>query len=188
MSQATAVTVVLMITFGLLACLGSAQMIAEWAPGRSVGHLLGGPVLAILGIFNLVMGVSMGCGEVIQARRQMVQEKAARREVARILGHGGPQTLAEYLAVFPAACQMCGSRDKWHYFVEGEAYPPNWLDSPDVSLWRCARCGHGDAFSAAAAEVSAERVASPYLTSQQADAIPDWPYQPTEDIVSLPPG
>jgi hypothetical protein len=117
----------------------------------------------------------------IHALWEGLKDSRRRAPTRRILNAGGPRTLAEYRIIFPDACRKCGSRDFLHYIdpSPGAAYPED--DPGDTHHYICKRCGlleHKFDMWPGIQFEGVERRSAPFLTPEQADAIPDWPYVP----------
>jgi len=120
---------------------------------------------------------------------EKAQSLEAQKRSDMIMQRGGPQSLEDYLLLFPGACPKCGYREvvdclrQWGGNVHGE--PAIISES-----WReCTRCHHRGDITTSHRYVSREdaenvdssiakthnRVASPYLTQEQSGAIPELP-------------
>lgn len=119
-------------------------------------------------------------------RHQHHQEQMQRERVQRaqtIMAQGGPQTHADYIALFPDACPRCGGRSR----MEGiglrpeptVAAPLTNIVQPARPAWLCVRCGYGTALTLAESPTPILRqVPSPYLAPAVADRIAEPPYPP----------
>ncbi len=107
----------------------------------------------------------------------------------QIMQRGGPQSLEDYLFLFPGACPECGYRQvvdcKRQVGISMHGEP-----ALETKSWReCTRCHHRgdisvertsaqwkelDALDSPLTETPC-RVTSPYLAQEQSDAIPEFP-------------
>lgn len=104
-----------------------------------------------------------------------------RDRAQRIIAQGGPQSLQEYLEIFPEACPRCGGRTLY----ESVPKTPSFLRQLLLQLlrrklpksWVCTSCGHNNL-----SEVRLQPLqqlchgTSPYLPMEQARAIAPPPY------------
>lgn len=94
-----------------------------------------------------------------------------------ILAQGGPQTLAEYLDIFPEACPRCGSRYMYESTILRRSFlTPLLRNRQPKRTWVCTRCGHHNLEKLPIKPLLYIRhVPSPYLSEKQVQAIPEWP-------------
>ncbi|WP_448571171.1 ATP-dependent Clp protease adaptor ClpS [Trichothermofontia sp.] len=110
---------------------------------------------------------------------QSKQTWRQRRDRAqRILAQGGPQTLAEYLEIFPDACPRCGGRNLYESLTPRRSFiTPLLRHRKPKRSWVCTRCGHNNLSQKPVQPVRNLRlVTSPCLSVEAAQAIPEWPW------------
>lgn len=110
---------------------------------------------------------------------QLGQSGSQRRDRAqRILTHGGPQTLTEYLEIFPDACPRCGGRHLYESLTPRRSFlTPLLRNRKPKRSWVCTRCGQNNLVNKPVKPLQNLRfVTSPYLSSETAQSIPTWPW------------
>jgi ATP-dependent Clp protease adaptor protein ClpS len=105
------------------------------------------------------------------------QSRSQRRDrTQRILIQGGPQSLEEYLEIFPDACPRCGGRHIYESLTPQRSFiTPLLRNRKPKRSWVCTRCGHNNLPHKPVQPLQHLRfVPSPYLSAEQAQAIPHW--------------
>lgn len=105
-------------------------------------------------------------------------ERRRRDRAQQILTQGGPQSLQEYLSVFPEACSQCGGR----VLYESNTFPPSFLSKllnrKPYRTWVCTRCGANNLGSNPIKPLCRLRhITSPYLSSGQSNTISEPSYE-----------
>lgn len=109
--------------------------------------------------------------------RQRWQQRRDRTQ--RILTQGSPQSLAEYLEIFPDACPRCGGRHLYESLaIRRSLITPLLRNRKPKRSWVCTRCGHNNFANKPVQPLQNLRlVTSPYLSAEAAQAIPEWPWE-----------
>lgn len=102
-----------------------------------------------------------------------------RDRAQRILAQGGPQTLAEYLEIFPDACPRCGGRNLYESLALRRSFlTPLLRNRRPKRSWVCTRCGHNNLSPKPVEPLQNLRwVTSPYLSAEATQSIPEWPWE-----------
>ncbi|AFZ18869.1 ATP-dependent Clp protease adaptor ClpS [Allocoleopsis franciscana] len=111
---------------------------------------------------------------------QSGQSGSQRRDrTRRILAQGSPQTLEEYLEIFPDACPRCGGRHIYESLTPRRSFiTPLLRNRKPKRSWVCTRCGHSNLSQKPVKPLQNLRfVPSPYLSAEQSLAIPEWPWE-----------
>ena len=104
-------------------------------------------------------------------------EKKRRDRAQRIIAQGGPQSLQEYLELFPEACSQCGGQTLYESAETSPSFLSQLLRRKPLRTWVCTRCGANNfAINPIKPLKRLRRVNSPYLPSEQSAAIAEPPY------------
>jgi ATP-dependent Clp protease adaptor protein ClpS len=138
-------------------------------------------LISVLGWFIRFAWRSSGTMSV-QRTRQTAQTPVEPAHIQAILDQGGPQSLREYLLVFPEACPQCGARTRYEGLAHTAAatgqVPLTPLLDRIERVWLCSRCGFGTEPALLDHPTRIERrIISPYLAPEQTETIPEPPYQ-----------
>ena len=143
----------------------------EW----SVWRVMGTALTALIGVPALVFGAWSLCRGVYQGRVIGNALQFARDA-------GDKRAFRAYMWLFPHACGNCGFRERIYasWSVDRSSYEDPYA-SEFHAYSRCTRCGkpYSGSFDYAShywRSLQVVRASSPYLTKEESDAVPDFPY------------
>jgi ATP-dependent Clp protease adaptor protein ClpS len=145
-------------------------------------------------IYSVIISVIHDRNEAKLKQVRARLENENKREAELILSSGGPQSLEDYLFLFPEACPKCGSRDL-HRLCWTETFSTRYADPQDTygnvsytysrSVKCCKRCKYivsdnssiSESLMTPLYEEQGIRTGSPMLSKEVSDSIPDFPYK-----------